>query len=67
MARFARIISDISVIRCFFYGQRIARITRNCFVLSPDEPDETDGWRNVFSNNSCFSYCPLAKYLSIIE
>ena len=62
MTRISRIISDISVICCFFcltlddtdetdilYGQRIARITRNYFVLSPDEPDEPDGWRNVLS------------------
>ena len=31
MTRIARNISDIGVICCFFYGQRIARITRISF------------------------------------
>ena len=31
MTRISRNISDISVICCFFYGQRIARIARNYF------------------------------------
>ena len=52
MTRISRIISDVSVICCFFYGQRIAQITRNYFILSPDEPDEPDGWRNVLSGQS---------------
>ena len=34
MTRIARIISDISVICCFFYGQRITRIARNISVIS---------------------------------
>ena len=46
MTRISRIISDIGVIRCFC--QRIARIARNYF-LSPDEPDEPDGWNNELS------------------
>ena len=55
MTRIARIISDIGVIRCFFLNigfngfdgfffiqQRMTRMTRNYFVLLPDEPDESD-------------------------
>ena len=48
MTRISRIIS---VICCLFYGQRIARITRNYFFLSPDEPDEPDGLRNDYLVN----------------
>ena len=47
MTRISRIISDIGVIR--FFCQRIARIARNYFFLSPDEPDEPDGWNNELS------------------
>ena len=48
MTRITRIISDISVICCFFSNIRVERISRNYFVLSPDEPDEPD---------ACAMYC----------
>ena len=55
MTRISRTISDIGVICCFFLNigfngfdgfffiqQRMTRMTRNYFVLLPDEPDESD-------------------------
>ena len=46
MTRIARIISDIGVIRCFANGQHELH---EIIFLSPDEPDEPDGWNNELS------------------